>query len=391
MLFSSFLLPFSVLAAGDNPSYAPSYVTGWFNLKNGDAASISDLYYYATGPSSGGMVRGYRNWLAFSDDSGLFSYFISSHPSGKDLGEVPFGNAPSGYSQFNYSQVAGKTVQRVSLYLNGGSWKLASGTRYAIFLNFIASGHTDWRYPCDIELYDQSSGTVYTDEQLGVLERGRSYLIFCPVEDIDLNQTIIRGANMSYTFPDSYDPNNVLTVYYYSLQAMPGVYRQGEADEIIAKLEEGQQEQQQQHEETKGLLGSIIDGILSLPQKIIDLLSDLLKTLFVPDDTFIQDWVNDLQTWFETKFGVLALPFTLMTTLIGAFSSAGTGDVSLVFPGFSIMGYEVWANQSVDMATILQPFSILVTSIRTVLGILLIGAFIKYLQTLYDKVLGVGT
>lgn len=156
------------------------------------------------------------------------------------------------------------------------------------------------------------------------------------------------------------------------------------------KLEEGQQEAQQQHEETKGLLGSIIDGILSIPGKIIDLLSDLLKSLFVPDDTFIQTWVNDLQSWFEDKFGILALPFTFLTTLIGAFSSAVSGDVSLVFPGIEIMGHEVWADQTVDMASILQPFEVIVTAIRMALGVVLLGAFVHYLQALYDRVLGAG-
>ena len=349
MLFSSFLLPFSVLAADDD-GYTPQWLTGHLDFRSGEGTSVS------------GSADGVKCYIYFTDGSTDWNGYYS---------------VSSGRIMPSNSSWASKSVNKIVFIPTQYWYHLAKGSRYGLLLN-VQYNYKDVNK--SFSFFNSSWASPF--ETLGSTS---SSLIIVPSSDIPLSGSFFQlFLNGSYVL-------STLTLNFFSVQLMPGLYAAGEEQAIIDKLEEGQQEQQQQHQETKGLLGSIIDGILSLPQTIIDLLSDLIKFLFVPDDTFIQDWVDDLQTWFETKFGVLALPFTLMTTLIGAFSSAGSGDVSLVFPSFSIMGYEVWGNQSVDMATILQPFSILITSIRTVLGILLIGAFIKYLQTLYDKVLGVGT
>ena len=385
LLFSLSFFASSVLALGDTPPYAPSYLTGYLDLLRGDASSKQRLFYHQTGQNTGGFAYGFLTWLYMPSIGEKAGYFICDSPNNFAFGEFFNGQQDSG----NSYQYAGQLVNRVTLHTNGGSYTLAKNSRYTLFLAF----NTDNGYyfaPKNITIYSSSIGREYTDAELGLLESGSGFMTFAPTVDIDLTSCQILAKDISYRFPSSYSRADMLSVYFYSIQAMPGVYHEGEAQEIIGKLEEGQQEQQQQHEETKGLLGSIIDGILALPQKIIDLLSDLLKALFVPDGEFIQSWVSDLQAWFEQKFGVLALPFTLMTTLISAFSSSSS-DVSLVFPSFSLMGYEVWSDQVVDLGQILRPVEPLVVGIRMVMGVILIGAFIKYLQSLYDKVLGVNS
>lgn len=343
-----FFLSFSVLAADDD-GYTPQYLTGHLDFFSGE------------GTDQAGSVDGIRAYLYFEDGSVDYSGYVS-------LGDHKI------YSSNGSNNT--KRVNRVVLIPSRSSYYLAAGSRYGIFCKIFNNTQQLTK-----------SFSFYTSDWSGDYDKLESTSTSCVI--VPRSNLSLSGSFFQVELTGYY-ALNTLYLNFFSVQLMPGVYAAGEGQAIVDKLEEGQQEQQQQHEETKGLLGSIIDGILSLPQKIIDLLSNLLKSLFVPDDTFIQTWVTDLQSWFEAKFGILALPFTFLTTLIGAFSSAGGGDVSLVFPGFSIMDYRVWDDITVDMASILQPFDLIVSAIRMVLGVVLLGAFVRYLQTLYDRVLGAG-
>ena len=348
LLLSFFSYSLQCYAAADD-GYTPQYLTGHLDFSSGE------------GTTQGGSVDGIKCYLYFTDNSIDYNGYVS-------LGDSRFHSSNSSN--------ASKQVKRVVLIPTKSWYYLAKGSRYGLFCNILNTSS------------DQitTNFSFFTDKWTNPydrLESQASALIMVPTADISLYGSFYQ-LDIKPTRLDQ------LLLDYFSVQLMPGSYTQGESMDIIGKLEEGQQEAQQQHEETKGLLGTIIDGILSLPQKIMDLLSNLLKALFVPDDTFIQNWVTDLRAWFEDKFGILALPVSLLTTLIGAFSSAGSGDVSLIFPGFRLMGYEVWSDQTVDLAAILQPFSVIVSAIRMVLGIVLLGAFVKYLQNLYDRVLGAG-
>lgn len=342
-------MPLSCVFAADDDGYTPQYLTGHLNFFSGE------------GTDQAGSVDGIKAYLYFEGGTVDYNGYVS-------LSDHKI------YSSNGSNN--SKRVNKIVIIPSRSPYYLASGSRYGIFCKVQDSTYQRIK---SFNFFTSDWASDYDK-----LESTATSCIIVPRSDLSLQGSFFQVDLTGYY------ALNTLSLSFFSLQLMPGLYAEGEGQAIVDKLEEGQQEAQQQHEETKGLLGSIIDGILSIPGKIIDLLSDLLKSLFVPDDTFIQNWVNDLQSWFEQKFGILALPFTFLTTLIGAFSSAGSGDVSLVFPGFEIVGHEVWADQTVDMASILQPFEVIVTAIRMALGVVLLGAFIHYLQALYDRVLGAG-
>lgn len=82
-----------------------------------------------------------------------------------------------------------------------------------------------------------------------------------------------------------------------------------------------------------GWLTDIVDGIANIAKSIIDLLGDLLKSLFVPSNDFWQGQFDDFKTLVDRKMGVGA--FTNVIDSLGGVGSAGLPNVTLSVMGIS--------------------------------------------------------
>lgn len=105
--------------------------------------------------------------------------------------------------------------------------------------------------------------------------------------------------------------------------------------------EEGAQER---HEETKGLLNtiiswlkSIVTGITELPGKIVSALMDGLKTLFIPSEEDLQGFKDKYQTLLSERLGFIWQAGEWITSFGSEFltSISGGSAAELVFPGVS--------------------------------------------------------
>lgn len=117
------------------------------------------------------------------------------------------------------------------------------------------------------------------------------------------------------------------------------------------------QQSEEQHEETKGLLGNIIDGILGIPGKILD----VLVSVFVPDAEYFSNLFDEMNTFFSDRFGLLYYPFDVVIDFAGLFLSPSSTGGSVPFPEISWEGTTIISAQQVS---ILQDESFLVLQER---------------------------
>lgn len=155
-------------------------------------------------------------------------------------------------------------------------------------------------------------------------------------------------------------------------------------EDIRKNTGEAAEEAKEQTETQKGIFASIKDFFASFFQNLID----SVISLFVPSSEEMSDLFGQLNDFFSDTFGFLYAPFDYLIQLIGVFTSS-TGTTGLTLPGFSIMGHEVWGDQTYDISS--DPVAGQVLGyVRIGTGVLLAGWFIMYLQDFFKERFGKG-
>lgn len=148
--------------------------------------------------------------------------------------------------------------------------------------------------------------------------------------------------------------------------------------------QENSEREEAQHEENKTFFASVTEFFGSF----FDNLIDSIVGIFIPDDETMSDLFDQLEQFFEEKFGFLYYPFDLLTDVFDIFTSAESKTV-LTFPGFEIMGETVWNDIEYDLSA--EPLVADVLGyVRTGTGVLLGFWFINYLRVFFDKRFGGG-
>ena len=141
---------------------------------------------------------------------------------------------------------------------------------------------------------------------------------------------------------------------------------------------------QDTNETTKGIFSSIKDFFGSFFQNLIN----AVVSLFVPSAEEMGGLFDQLNQFFSDRFGFLYAPFDYMIRLMNVFLSS-TGTTGITLPGFSIMGYEVWSDQTYDLSS--DPLvGTILGYVRIGTGILLSGYFIMFLQNFFKERFGSG-
>ena len=76
-------------------------------------------------------------------------------------------------------------------------------------------------------------------------------------------------------------------------------------------------------------------------KKLVELILDGLKTLFVPSDDFFSNWLDDLNQYFSDVFGILYYPFDLLIDFLNRFGNIAGSDPIINIPEFKLefMGF----------------------------------------------------
>lgn len=121
-------------------------------------------------------------------------------------------------------------------------------------------------------------------------------------------------------------------------------------DAIIGSNNEIKESIKEQTETNKGIWESIksIFNLLNpfsedfFAYKLVELLLDMLKGLFIPSEDFFTNWLDDLNSYFGETFGILYYPFELLIDFLNRISSINDSTAIISIPQFDIefMGYK---------------------------------------------------
>lgn len=99
-------------------------------------------------------------------------------------------------------------------------------------------------------------------------------------------------------------------------------------------------------ETNKGILssiGNLISYINPFSEnffvyKLIELLGNLLKSLFVPSSEFMSNWFTDISNYFEEAFGILYFPIDLVIQVLGRFNGITGQEPIITFGNLELFG-----------------------------------------------------
>lgn len=152
-------------------------------------------------------------------------------------------------------------------------------------------------------------------------------------------------------FQNSIDEQTKLMEEYYKKQ-----------EEILKQQQEIAKEQ---HETSKGIWGTLKEVLSYINPfsenffvyKLIDLLIDALKSLFVPSSDFFNNWVSDMNNYFGERFGLLYYPIEIVIEFLTRLYNLSTSldsNFVLSFPDLKLMDTVLISGFSFDFNTFLQ-------------------------------------
>lgn len=161
--------------------------------------------------------------------------------------------------------------------------------------------------------------------------------------------------------------------------------------EIKDSINSQKEQDAQQHEETKGLLGRIIDGITSIPGKIIELLTDALKALFIPSEDFLNTKLKSFQDDLD-NMGFLAWPVSasidFLELLLNA--SGSSGEITLPAAKFNMDGktITIWEETTFNFADLKSGVPVLFDTLNILFGLLMLVLVCQRAYNMWGKYFG---
>lgn len=125
--------------------------------------------------------------------------------------------------------------------------------------------------------------------------------------------------------------------------------------ELQSSINEQTEVQEEQLETSKGIWGTLKDVLSYINPfsenffvyKLIDLLIDALKSLFIPDDTFLNTYFSDLLNWFSDRLGFLSYPLELIFDVLNRIININFNEPIIDIPNI----YEPSTNVKIINAT----------------------------------------
>lgn len=163
--------------------------------------------------------------------------------------------------------------------------------------------------------------------------------------------------------------------------------------DIINNANKNHEETKKQLEESNDTSKSILQNIIALPKTIINLLTDTLKSLFIPSDDFWQNNFNDVEDLIEKKLGVLGYPFILVNNTLNFFLTLDDSNDYVItwndvkVPNFN---YVIIPAGSYDLGSVLEDSNIKYAHdlYMLCLNALILLSFVKLCHNKYVDIFG---
>ena len=162
---------------------------------------------------------------------------------------------------------------------------------------------------------------------------------------------------------------------------------QNQGNQIAQEGNQIAQEGNQIAQDTANTTHSIFDKISDFFSGFFDGIINALKSVFVPEDGYFQDFFQRLNDFFSEKLGALYTPIDLFIRLLQAIQNAGAGNAGIPFPGVEWNGTYIIEPQTVNLQSIADNFDGLQDKIYFVTDVIMVGAVIWLLQSKLREVL----
>ncbi len=137
-----------------------------------------------------------------------------------------------------------------------------------------------------------------------------------------------------------------------------------------------------------GTIKEIFTSIIELPGKIVNLLIDGLKSLFIPSDDFFENFINDFKDKFLNKLGFLAYPFELIGDILSRYMNIASNPV-ITIPNIyePFTGGLLISATSVNLKEIFEYGAIgtMYGIYRSCVSVLIIVMFLNFAIKKYDE------
>lgn len=137
-------------------------------------------------------------------------------------------------------------------------------------------------------------------------------------------------------------------------------------------------------------LQSVVDTITNLPSKIWEFIENGLKSLFVPDEEYIEDYKSRWDTFLADKLGAV---YQVVQITYGAWEDISLADTKneIDFPKVTIPlpDNEKFSFGGMKVQIVPDKFNGIVDTLKIIVGIACTIMFVNGLRKRYDEVMGV--
>lgn len=188
------------------------------------------------------------------------------------------------------------------------------------------------------------------------------YIYEIPVADLGINlvESNRYGFKLAHQiFNEEY--NTYMYDYFDSLSFNIGVVTAEEKAQFDRDTQISLQEEQ--NKTSKGIfdtIGNIFNFINPLSEdffayKLVELLLEGIKALFLPSEEFIHDWITSMNDWLSDRLGAIYYPIDLVVDFLNRIGSLSEDSSAVInFSGYDLMGATLIPAFSYDMNSILE-------------------------------------
>lgn len=250
---------------------------------------------------------------------------------------------------------------------------------------------------------------------------GDYYFSFNSTGDLNGTYFVFRYSDTYYLFNND-QTFNLSQNYssYMSLVIMPGTYSNVVIKPMIEKgttkhsfepygqticsnrIDDTNKKLDEQNNTSKGILGKLKDLLSYINPfsdnffvyKLIELLIDALKSLFIPKDGFFMDWWNDFKSYMNLKLGFLTKPIDIFISFISGYLNLSDSNIIINIPDITVPNFEdhiIIHSQSFNWKELLQSKTSLNNLWQLYLDfidVFLIFNFIGLCESVYARIFG---
>ncbi len=250
---------------------------------------------------------------------------------------------------------------------------------------------------------------------------GDYYFSFNSTGDLNGTYFVFRYSDTYYLFNND-QTFNLSQNYssYMSLVIMPGTYNNVVIKPMIEKgtikhsfepygqticsnrIDDTNKKLDEQNNTSKGILGKLKDLLSYINPfsdnffvyKLIELLIDALKSLFIPKDGFFMDWWNDFKSYMNLKLGFLTKPIDIFISFISGYLNLSDSNIIINIPDITVPNFEdhiIIHSQSFNWKELLQSKTSLNNLWQLYLDfidVFLIFNFIGLCESVYARIFG---